>query len=800
MKKTFWKDLFKTITRSKVTFLSVFLFIMMGMLLFLGIDWTAACMKSNTTTFFNSANVYDIQINVSPGYKTPEELLNIEGVDEVEGLYSYITGFKDENNGYEASFTSIPKNISFFTNIDGTLPSQKGEIALVRYWAENNNYKIGDTIKISNDPIFLDQGRFTVDEFKVTALFDSSLFSAKNTTIFGMSPTRNIPVNAPFFIDNSSFNETINNLSGFNTIYVKSNELRNFDYFSEDYYSKVAELVGRIKVSPELDGLAFSISTIRDSISHQNVQTICEVLGQIKYSMSILFVIVGLLVSFFSISRMVSETQPIIGVKKAKGFRNREIYAFYLFYTGIAVLFGGIFGALLGRFATEPIIVNVITNAMVFPPIKYSFSITLTLIVFAIELVSQLLITYFATHKVLKKKTIELIRNENVVLGKKRFYQKGKLWNKLSLFSKTVINNFFSDKTRVLSMLVGIVGCVSLLTCALTIDRNISGSFDYQFKNVYSFQAVVHYDGDISSAKERLNETKYNYDDVMFTYLTIECENGKQLSAQTYVFDDNRFNEFVSIFDKNGKSIDFDDDIYLSYSYQEKYNLKENAPVKLINTSLVGKEVTKTKFFKHYLINNVVLMKSSTFKDAFGGDYKSNALLVDLNGGSINDLSRIVLSDPSVSYIYDVYNWSLNSFNSLTSIFKVVDIIYLVLALLMALLVILDLLVMFINEKKNELTILIINGYSRSKVKKYIYSDTIILSVIGIVFGVLLGTLMSNFVIKAFQNETIIFLTGFNLISILIAIGIAISIITGITLMALRKIDKFKLSDINKLG
>ena len=385
-------------------------------------------------------------------------------------------------------------------------------------------------------------------------------------------------------------------------------------------------------------------------------------------------------------------------------------------------------------------------------------------------------------------------------MGKKRFYQKGKLWNKLSLFSKTVINNFSSDKTRVLSMLVGIVGCVSLLTCALTIDRNISGSFDYQFKNVYSFQAVVHYDGDISSAKERLNETKYNYDDVMFTYLTIECENGKQLSAQTYVFDDNRFNEFVSLFDKNGKSIDFDDDIYLSYSYQEKYNLKENAPVKLIDTSLVGKEVTNTKFFKHYLINNVVLMKSSTFKDAFGGDYKSNALLVDLEGGSINDLSRIVLSDPSVSYIYDVYNWSLNSFNSFTSIFKVVDIIYLVLALLMALLVILDLLVMFINEKKNELTILIINGYSRSKAKKYIYSDTIILSVIGIVSGVLLGTLMSNFVIKAFQNETIIFLTGFNLISILIAIGIAISIITGITLMALRKIDKFKLSDINKLG
>lgn len=800
MKKTFWKDLFKTITHSKVTFLSIFIFIMMGMLLFLGIDWTAACIESNTTDFFNSTNVYDIQINVSPGYKTPEELLSIDGVDEVEGLYSYIIGFKDENNGYEASFTSIPKNISYFTNIDGTLPTQKGEIALVRYWAEDNDYKIGDTIKINNDPVFMNQGRFSIDEFKVTALVDSSLFSAKNTTIFGMSPTRNIPVNASFFIDETSFNENINNLSGFNIVYVKSNELRNFDYFSEDYYSKVADLAEKIKASSQLVGLAFSVSSIRDSISHQNVQTIAEVLGQVKYSMSILFVVVGLLVSFFSISRMVSETQSIIGVKKANGFRNKEIYAFYLFYTGIAVLFGGIFGVLLARFATEPVIVKVITNAMVFPPIKYSFSISLTLIVFAIELVSQLLITLLATRKILKKKTIELIRDEKVVLGKKRFYQKGKLWNKLSLFSKTLINNFSSDKTRVLSMLVGIVGCVSLLTCALTIDRNISGSFDYQFKNVYSFQAVVHYDGDISSTKETLDGTKYNYDDVMFTYLTVECENGKQLNAQTYVFDDDRFNEFVSMYDKNGKSINFEDGVYVSYSYQEKYKLKENAPITLTDTSLVNKEVTNTKFFKHYLINNVILMKSSTFKDTFGVDYKSNALLVDLKGNSLSDLSRIVLSDPSVSYVYDVYNVSLKGFNALTSIFKVVDIVYLVLAFLMALLVILDLLVMFINEKKNELTILIINGYSKGKAKKYIYSDTIVLSVIGIALGVLLGTVMSNFVIKAFQNETMIFLTGFNLISILIAIGIAIAIITSVTLIALRKIDKFKLRDINKLG
>lgn len=800
MKKTFWKDLFKTIFHTKVTFLSIMIFITMGMLLFLGIDWTSSCLISNINEYFNSANVYDVQLNVSPGYKTPEDLLNIKDVDEVEGLYSYITGFKSETNGYEANFTSIPKKMGIFNNIEGNLPSSKGEVALVRYWAEYNNFKIGDTIKISNDPIFLDQGRFSVDEFKVTALIDSSLFTAKNTNIFGISPSRNIPVNATFFVDNSSFNEIINNETGFNTIYLKSNSLRNYDYFSQEFYDKVSDFSNSIKNSSYLEGKTFAVSTIRDSISHQTIQTISEVLSQVKFSMSALFISVGLLVSFFSVSRMVSETSSLIGIKKAKGFRNGEIYCFYLFYTGIAVVFGAILGTLLARFATEPVIISAVTNAMVFPTIKYNFAIWTVLIVFGIELVSQLIITFLATIKVLKKKPIELIKNDKVVLGKKRFYQRGKLWNKLSLFSKTLINNFATDKTRVFSMLVGIIGCVSLLTCALTIDRNISGSFDYQFDKVYSFQAVVHYNGDISEVKHSLDENAYKYDDVMFTYLTIECPNGKKISSQTYVFDDDKFNDFITMYDSNDNKIAFEDGVYASFSYKEKNNLEENAPLKLTDTSLHSVEVTSKGFFKHYLVNNVILMNSKTYKETFGTEYKSNALIVNLGTNSVDNFTKLIISNPSVSYIYDIYNWSDRNFKSITSIFKIVDIVYLVLALTMALLVILDLLVMFINEKKNELTILIINGYSRRKAKKYIYFDTIILSIIGIGLGVLLGTLMSNLVVKAFQNETLIFVTGFNLISILIAIGIGIAIITGVTLLALRKIDGFKLRDINKLG
>ena len=84
------------------------------------------------------------------------------------------------------------------------------------------------------------------------------------------------------------------------------------------------------------------------------------------------------------------------------------------------------------------------------------------------------------------------------------------------------------------------------------------------------------------------------------------------------------------------------------------------------------------------------------------------------------------------------------NFETFSSVSSTVVLIYLALAALMAIVVLLNLNVMFIEEKKRELIVLMINGFSVKDAKHYISYDNIVLTAIGIIVGMLLGCIMGS--------------------------------------------------------
>ena len=58
----------------------------------------------------------------------------------------------------------------------------------------------------------------------------------------------------------------------------------------------------------------------------------------------ILFLVVAILISLTTITRMVEEERGLIGTYKALGFTDREIRRKYLLYAAIACILGGILG------------------------------------------------------------------------------------------------------------------------------------------------------------------------------------------------------------------------------------------------------------------------------------------------------------------------------------------------------------------------------------------------------------------------------------------------------------------------
>ena len=138
------------------------------------------------------------------------------------------------------------------------------------------------------------------------------------------------------------------------------------------------------------------------------------------------------------------------------------------------------------------------------------------------------------------------------------------------------------------------------------------------------------------------------------------------------------------------------------------------------------------------------------------------------------------------------------NFGEFASVSGAVVAIYLALAALMAVVVLLNLNVMFIDEKKRELIVLMINGFSVKDAKRYISQDTIVLTALGIVLGLVLGAVMGSLTVASIEPSTASFFKGIDPVALLVGAVTSAVLATIMSAIALRRIPAFDLTDINR--
>ena len=130
---------------------------------------------------------------------------------------------------------------------------------------------------------------------------------------------------------------------------------------------------------------------------------------------------------------------------------------------------------------------------------------------------------------------------------------------------------------------------------------------------------------------------------------------------------------------------------------------------------------------------------------------------------------------------------------TINSSFLLISFLYLGMSVAMAFLVLLNLQHTFVKEKERELVIMMINGYGRDQVKKYIYADTVFLSVIGIPLGLFAGIFISHLSIDAVSGPTMYFIHGINVPACLISALVTVGLTFLMTLLSLREVDRMPL-------
>ncbi len=469
---------------------------------------------------------------------------------------------------------------------------------------------------------------------------------------------------------------------------------------------------------------------------------------KLSYIFPVFFFLISMLVSFNTMTRMVEDNRTIIGTYKALGYTEREISKKFFNYGASASILGGSIGAVLGSYILPMIIGgayyagSVFENEIIYK--IYPFRILLSIIT---GLLFTAVAAKISVNASLRENTASLLRvkppkNGNRILFERLTF----IWSKLDFLQKVTARNLFRYKKRMVMTIIGIMGCTALLVLGFGIKGSVRGIANIQFDEVLKYNLSVIYDRDIdenSYDEYRRFVDKNNIESGQFYQenLKIEYKGTNQAVLLTVPSSDKVYDKYFSIRDRVTKEpIELSDNgVVVSEKFAKIFNLKVGDILKLNDDEDREYKMMVSGICEMYT-GHYIFMNIEYYEKIFGREYAPNSDLMNLkmNNDEIDKLSSEFSSYKSVISVMDLSVVKNLMDRFMYSISKV-EVVITVASSLLAMVVLYNLTNINIEERLREISTIKVLGFYARETTQYIYRETWILTVIGIVIGLFVG-------------------------------------------------------------
>ncbi|MEG3305143.1 FtsX-like permease family protein [Streptococcus suis] len=478
--------------------------------------------------------------------------------------------------------------------------------------------------------------------------------------------------------------------------------------------------------------------------------------------------LVAALVTFTTMARFVDEERTQSGLLKALGYTNRQIMAKFILYGLAAGLVGTIVGIIAGNLLLSPLISDIITQTTVIGPAKLHFYPLWTGLALLLSLASSVLPAYLVARRELTEKPAQLLLPKPPVTGSSIWLEKWPaIWSRLSFTHKVTARNIFRYKLRMLMTIFGVAGTVALLFGGLGIRSSISGVVQRQFGELIHYDMLV-VENSRATEEELDKLTHFLQSDqvrqslpVAFEQLnqTVE-ENGqrKNLSISLYISDRRDFGNQVSLESSTGQPIKLSDrGIVLTEKLAQIYGVSVGDKLSL---TLEDKEVSvRVEAVADMYAGHFIYMTRGYYEQVTGKQKTANAYLVQLKDsqlGHIQTLASQLLAMPAVRSL--VQNTSLiDMLTTIAGSLQTIMTILVILSILLGLVILYNLTIINMSERIRELSTIKVLGFHNKEVTMYIYRETITLSLIGMLVGLVGGIYLHKLLLAMIGSDSIRF-------------------------------------------
>ena len=566
--------------------------------------------------------------------------------------------------------------------------------------------------------------------------------------------------------------------------------------------SDLNEIIGNFGYSARwltLDRASTNVSYVSFDM---NVEKVADIAGIFP----IFFIIVAALVAFTSMTRMVEEDRMQIGTLKALGYRPARIVSKYLIYCCIACIIGCAAGILIGFSLLPSIFWAAYQTLYYLPALNLAFSPWFAVAVIGIALAATILVTLAACWTSLRERPSKLMQPKAPKAGKRVLLERVPfIWKPLKFKWKATIRNIFRYKKNMILTIISVMGCTALILVGFGLNDSVTAASQYQYQNVILYESAIEYTG----AWEE-GGTLDTFLDESDGYLSVYADesttldipqDGREDATETVtlylVADDAEFNKFISLHVRGDSAI-----IEVAESTESAIVLSENiAAVYGIEAgdtlTMDGKEVTVLAVCEGYTGVNVYMSRAA-YESVYNGGaaVTPNMLLVksDVGRENVDEATRGLLTDPAVTSVDFIYS-SLSMFENLSEMMGLVIAVLVISAGALAAIVLYNLTNINIDERKREIATLRVLGYRKAEVAGYIYRESAILTIVGTLFGLLLGWLLHMYIVTNVNSISMMFGRVIGGLSYLWAFLLTIAFAVIVYAFMLIKLNKISMAD-----
>lgn len=531
---------------------------MLGVAVMTGIYAGCNDMLLGANDTYSKLKAYDLQIVSTLGLtdKDVKAIKKLPFVSEAEAGKSFKATAHPSNNAnlsYAMNVVQYNHNVKKLNRLHlmrGDMPTNNRQAVVTERFLHDSGLRIGSTLFLSMQQVAnqSNSSNQPIQNQKYKLLITGSVLDVNdldNPNGYQSKAFRNSVISRyPIFT--SAITESTNNLP-YTAIYVRLNEARRVNDFSQKYRAIVANASNQIKDSVQSDCQeARTNQVVKDQTNQQVDQTIAnmpmlknapdsvlakaraQIYAKIKtevqkhvpqarwhifarisngsytrlrsdvasiqslgYAFPVLFLVVAMMMSLTAMARMVEEERGLIGTYLSLGYGRCAAITRHAFFAIFACLVGGGIGDILGFLAIPSLLLKILRGLYTVPGVVLRYDWLYGSICVLAFVIPVAICTIIVSWRETRQVPAALLRPKSPKAGARVLLEHLPfIWNRLSFLNKVSIRNLARFKGRLFMTIGGVAGCTALIVCALALNDTVATLGIRQYDGIYRYDMI----------------------------------------------------------------------------------------------------------------------------------------------------------------------------------------------------------------------------------------------------------------------------------------------------------------------